>query len=664
MKRRRFLGKSVSLALSSAIGSFGRGHSGRATAEESETFSPAISDESSYNMSALGPGLNRIGPNVFAFKDTCNVYAIVAGDEAILIDFGSGAILDKLPSIGVKKVCWILHTHFHRDQCQGDQIAKAQGIKIAVPAAERKYFENAESFWNEKKVFLLYDMRDVFLTLKHNISVDRTLAPSTVSSSEVFAWNGIQLKVLSTPGHTQGSLSFFLESGGERMLFCGDLLASAGKVLTMYDLEWQYIGTAGIEAEMSSINFEVRGVVPTLLLPSHGVPSRDPMQSTVSLLKELTKVYREYSWIRSTQWRPGFVPGYAKPVQLTKHIWQMRQVGQMHGVGYLFVADSGKAMLWDINAGETYALEEMQRLTGFTTIEWVGASHIHEDHVGGINFVKKEYGAKFWVMDHMVDVLEHPMAYKLPCLWPDPIKVDRVLHDEEIVVWEGIPMQFFYLPGQTDYTEGFLVEIDGKRLLFTGDNVAHPIPGTPLYGHISCPNYQKLDGGHVYSARKMLSLRLDFVNPQHFEWNAATSYNLESYLKSSQETYNAFRRMIDQPDPEIGVDNNWASFYPYQVEAKPGDRLRYELRIRNWIYRESYLHAAIRIPDNWSVSPSTVDLVVPAKSQSSVEFQIQVPTAEERLNRRFVVTADLWRDGEHLGELTETLVNMLPMKAH
>jgi hypothetical protein len=29
-----------------------------------------------------------------------------------------------------------------------------------------------------------------------------------------------------------------------------------------------------------------------------------------------------------------------------------------------------------------------------------------------------------------------------------------------------------------------------------------------------------------------------------------------------------------------------------------------------------------------------------------------------------VVTADIWRDGEHIGEVTETLANMKPTKAH
>ncbi len=247
---------------------------------------------------------------------------------------------------------------------------------------------------------------------------------------------------------------------------------------------------------------------------------------------------------------------------------------------------------------------------------------------------------------------------------PEAMKVDRVLHDGEKVLWEGIPLQFFYLPGQTEYTEGMLIETDGKRLLFDGDNVARPLPGTPLLGHFVCRNYQRLGGGHVYAAKKLLELKPDYVCPNHFEWSPATPELLESYLQSSEEIHDAWRRIIDQPDPAIGVDNNWISFYPYQSEAGPGDTLRYELRIRNWIYRPSHLKATIRVPETWSASPSAVEVDAPAKSEAFATFEVRIPRSETRQNRRLVLTADVWRDGEHLGELTEGLVNMKPMKAH
>ena len=64
--------------------------------------------------------LEKISDNLYRLEDTCNVYLIRDGNRGLLIDFGSGKILDYLPQLGVTRVDWILHTHHHRDQCQGD----------------------------------------------------------------------------------------------------------------------------------------------------------------------------------------------------------------------------------------------------------------------------------------------------------------------------------------------------------------------------------------------------------------------------------------------------------------------------------------------------------------------------------------------------------------
>src|SRR5690349_19641490 len=94
----------------------------------------------------------RLSDHLYLFEDTCNVYAVVDGGEAVLIDFGSGAVLDHLGDIGVSQVRAILHTHHHRDQCQGDSCAAAEGIPIYVPEHERRLFEHAELYWASKQL--------------------------------------------------------------------------------------------------------------------------------------------------------------------------------------------------------------------------------------------------------------------------------------------------------------------------------------------------------------------------------------------------------------------------------------------------------------------------------------------------------------------------------
>ena len=60
----------------------------------------------------------RITDQLYLFHDTCNVYVLCTGREALLVDFGSGDVLDHLAEIGVEQVTDVLMTHHHRDQGQ------------------------------------------------------------------------------------------------------------------------------------------------------------------------------------------------------------------------------------------------------------------------------------------------------------------------------------------------------------------------------------------------------------------------------------------------------------------------------------------------------------------------------------------------------------------
>ncbi|MDF2651781.1 MAG: fold metallo-hydrolase [Paenibacillus sp.] len=72
----------------------------------------------------------ELSKNLFLYQDTCHVYVVKNGTKAVLIDFGSGDVLDRLPEIGVDQVCAVLMTHHHRDQGQGLARAAEAGIPI------------------------------------------------------------------------------------------------------------------------------------------------------------------------------------------------------------------------------------------------------------------------------------------------------------------------------------------------------------------------------------------------------------------------------------------------------------------------------------------------------------------------------------------------------
>src|SRR3954469_1981945 len=77
----------------------------------------------------LGSQPTAVSSSVSLFRDTCNVYVLRAGTEAVLVDFGDGDVLEHLDAVGVERVTDVLLTHHHRDSLGGLGRAGDAGIR-------------------------------------------------------------------------------------------------------------------------------------------------------------------------------------------------------------------------------------------------------------------------------------------------------------------------------------------------------------------------------------------------------------------------------------------------------------------------------------------------------------------------------------------------------
>src|ERR687897_355221 len=100
-----------------------------------------------------------VGAGVSRFRDTCNVYVLRTGREAVLVDFGSGAVLDHLAELGVDRVTDVLVTHHHRDQVQGLRRGVAAGARVWVPPVEIDLIADVNRHWSSRPVANDYDVR-------------------------------------------------------------------------------------------------------------------------------------------------------------------------------------------------------------------------------------------------------------------------------------------------------------------------------------------------------------------------------------------------------------------------------------------------------------------------------------------------------------------------
>ena len=145
-----------------------------------------------------------------------NCYFLINEDtkEVLIVDPADRAqkIIEWINSEGLKPVA-ILLTHGHFDHIMGVQgVKKEYGIPIYASKDEVEVLANPQ--------INVSTMMGAYLSMK---------ADELFSDGDVLELAGMKLKVTSTPGHTIGSVCFYMEE--EKVLISGDTLfeASVGR---------------------------------------------------------------------------------------------------------------------------------------------------------------------------------------------------------------------------------------------------------------------------------------------------------------------------------------------------------------------------------------------------------------------------------------------------
>lgn len=611
------------------------------------TFSPVPFDPSTSHERDFRPSgsLTRLSENLYLFEDCCNVYIVKQGRSAALVDFGSGDVLRVLPSIGVEKVDRVLVTHHHRDQVQGLTDMQQRPFPVVVPRAEARFFENVESFWAGVQIYINYDLRSHWNTPRHSIEVRQA-----VGSGDIVKSDGIDFRVLDTPGHTGGSVSYSAVVDGRRIVFCGDLIADKGKVHNWYDLHWDYYGfTQGMDASDQSFA-KIRAENPDRLLPSHGPVIEKPDAA----MRENT---RRYAVLREM-----LVPNHGgrnrgEMRSILPHLIHLGGPPQQSKGGmtsYLILADSGNALLYDFGYVDQEHFQTVKEKLGIKHVT-VTFSHYHDDHIIRAYELFRGGDTDLWVFENMADILENPTRYRLPCLVPFPIRPSRVIRDGERIQWEGFNLQFFHMPGQTQFHQGLRVEIDGKKVMFTGDNTWNKrFPQKTRNGPLVPQNEYFLDAGFITCAKRMLEYLPDIVCPAHTDEYSPSREDLEGFLAWAHQLRDVMTDLILQPDPNFGMDYRWCHFYPFRHVAADDREFTVRVLVRNHLFRCGRVELKLKHPAAVHCAEPERRVTVEPKSQAAVPFKMR-KVAE--YGKRAVVTADVTFNGRRLGEIAEMLVD-------
>jgi glyoxylase-like metal-dependent hydrolase (beta-lactamase superfamily II) len=620
--------------------------------------------------------LTRLSEHLYRFDDTCNVYLLADGDAGLLIDSGSGAVLDHLSPAGVHRVEWVLHTHHHRDQCWGTSRLRRHGAKVAVPEHERHLFEQAELFWRARRTFDNYNDRNTFLTLAEDVPVDAAL-----EDYERFRWRGYEFFVLPAKGHTLGSSALLATIDGRAVAFTGDLFCAGGKLYQLHAMEYTYGSMEGVLFTLQSVQALAKRR-PDLCLPSHGEPITQVATDIDRLQRRLMECVRLGRGLRvagrDSVPETVFLPE-PRLIPLSRHllfggVWTCSNF-------YVVLSDSGKAMFVDYGHAfwphmhigpdhdglETmrfveHHLGELREDYGVTSFDLVVPTHIHDDHTCGIPYLQRHHGTKCWALQEVAQVLADPAAWaSTPCTFPKPIRIDRTLTNGERFRWEEYEFEIRFAPGQTEFHSVYAGIIDGRKVAFTGDNyfVAEVVSGgkaevLPYQTTVLRNSFQL--GMHRRCAEVMRDLAPELICPGHRDVLPCFKKDLDAYCDFIARKERAFRELVAEPADQF-IDLFWVRLLPYVAVARPGEELRYRLLVRNNLGRPTEYAARLRPPPGWEAEEALATLRLEPGGRGEIVLRARAPAAADGVRR--LMTAEVLIDGRSQGPVSEALVTVV-----
>jgi len=613
------------------------------------------------------PRFESITEHVGVYRDVVNVGVVRSGSKTLLIDSGDSSILQDAKHLHIESIDRVLYTHYHRDQCSG--ASRLKGAHIDVPATEAKLFTNATEFWLEADVILdhRYDFRPEIMVLRESVAIDRELR-----DGDILHWEGIPIRVMATPGHTDGSLSYFVEADGKSIAFTGDLIYGPGQIWEFYSLQKRfpgmdgdYWGIGGAVLDLLDSIKVVGAHNPAMLVPSHGEVMRNPENALTLLHSQLEQVMQNY--LTLSAWRvskrngvqifkedappPFDVPMFEQlaPVDLPK--WLHRTVGTSSYI----VAEDNSMFLFD--CGFNSIVEAVNELVGsgeISGVDAIWASHYHDDHISSINTVRRRYGSKVYVQREMQDILENPTAYCMPCLFPESIHVDHALAEGEQFHWKGYEMTAYYFPGQTLYHAGLLIEHDGTRVFMTGDAF-----GNWAIGDVCSYNRNFIgeDGethGSERCLRLLLKLKPDLLYAAHWGPIRFSQKYIEKTLDILRKREAMLTALLPWDDANFGLDPYWIRAYPYRQSIFPGQKVLLEARIYN--HSDAACGASVELcaPQGWQVE-SSGSITIPAHAEGAIRLAAIAPTNPPTRRQVLGLTAHFCK--RRLGEIAEAIVD-------
>ena len=564
----------------------------------------------------------------------------------------------------------LLFTHHRRDVVWAGRRLVERGTEAIAPEAEKALFTDVGQFWEHYRMARFHD----YANQSSRILGEPIPLARTVRGGDTIEWQGLTVRVMETPGYTRGAVSYLFEIDGKRIACMGDLIYGRGQILDLFSLQdaipqVQEDGYHGWAARAGDVVQSLRKVAQwkaDILIPARGPVIRDPGEAIDTLIRRLQAVFASHFAIDALRWYRGddkiramaarvlgptpvqWMP-MAETVEEKLPEWILPITNSR-----LIISRTGAAFL--VDCGNPEVVEEVKRLKRqgvIKQLDGIYITHYHDDHADMAQAMADEFHCSVYFCREMQDILEHPEAYRMPCLTPNAIHSIHAMDEGAKQRWNEFEFSYSYFPGQTIYHGGLVVKKDnGQTVFFVGDSFTPTGMDdycllnrnflAPENGFLDCLNIiKKMTGDyllineHVPPAFRFSSQQLDFM------------------IETFEQRRNLLLELFPWNDPNFGVDEQWARFYPYTVEVAAGGRVELKMILRNHSASQQEFRITPHVPAGWKAPHGPLQVSVGPRQERSLSIPLTVDTPGLK-----IVTVDVAFGTWDLREWTEAMVTV------
>ena len=566
-------------------------------------------------------------------------YALVDRGAAVLIGAPASIGPQLLPP-GVTKCDFVLLTHCHRDTIEGAAGFVAAAVDVRSAASSLLLTpESINQFWTTS---MPEETPGRFPPLFERLwaewsylvsSEGHTGLRSDLSDGEVMDWHDWTIQAIATPGHSRDHFAFIARNNNTDVIicFCGDAICAPGKMWSPYTMDWHHQEDEGLRTAARSLR-KLATHNASLLCPEHGATMTGDLEAPfATTIERLERAALLKDYCRYTTEHVGNPPNYrylaeeqvdsANPSGSPAPWSRLSPHLLLTGNTYALLSQDGPVLLIDPYSQDTlHRVGDLKRDFDAGPVEVAVITHAHNDHYTGIFALPDRDRFEVWTLDLVADVVGSPHRYHAPYIDPRTVHVDRRFSAGEVVRWREYQLKIHHFPGQTYFTMGVEISIDGRRCFVTADNFFHMEHSNGSGGWSG--HNRALPLNYAASANQVFEARPDWILAEHggpFEFHA------EDFRRRREWAFEA-AAAADALSPSGNHLFDWdphrVCIEPIIVRARPADTARCQLVVHNPTGQQQQFKVQLVRPQIVRSFEVVIDVAPGETSRTDVDLEV------------------------------------------